>query len=77
MRPFIIDDHEAHEKVLKFKHPVTNDKEDDGWMKPPKQEEANRSSGDKKAKTFSLEEIAKHDGKKASGRLRLDSTDPG
>ena len=65
VRPFIIDDPETHEKVLQFKHPVANNKEDDGWMKPPKKKEEPKSS-EKDGKTFSLEEIAKHDGKDVS-----------
>lgn len=65
VKPFIIISPEGDGEVLKFKHPVANTKEDDGWMKPPKKEEASAKSKEK-SKTFSLEEIAKHDGTNVS-----------
>ena len=56
-------DAKKNQTVVKFKHPVTNKKEDDGWMKPAKKTGASSNKQSDKDRVLSLEEISKHNSK--------------
>ena len=62
MRPKIVQDPDTRLPAVEFEHPVAPGNEEGGWMKPPKDQQADHSRKDD-LKTFSLEEIAKHNSK--------------
>ena len=49
--------------MVQFQHPVAPGNEEGGWMQPPKEQEAQNQDKSNDLKTFSLEEIAKHNKK--------------
>ncbi|KAH9947340.1 Oxidoreductase, molybdopterin-binding domain-containing protein [Amylocystis lapponica] len=61
IRPSLITDPETKQSVIHFRHPVAPGPAEGGWMKPNKEDKLASQSDSRSDKTFSLEEIAKHD----------------
>lgn len=59
VRPKMVQDPETSMPAVQFQHPVAPGNGEGGWMVPPKEEQG-RDNGKSDLKTFSLEEIAKH-----------------
>lgn len=55
----MVQDPETSMPAVQFQHPVAPGNGEGGWMVPPKEEQG-RDNGKSDLKTFSLEEIAKH-----------------
>ena len=69
VRPEIREDHETHEAVVRFVHPVGLGKDEDGWMIPnPEDGEGQSKGGAGSDRVLSLEEISKHSKKAGSSQ---------
>ena len=61
MRPRVVQEAGTALPIVEFQHPVAPGIDEGGWMKPPVTEV--REDKGTPVKTFSLEEVAKHDNK--------------
>ncbi|KAI0701790.1 hypothetical protein C8Q76DRAFT_242105 [Earliella scabrosa] len=69
VRPKVVQDPETSLPVIQFQHPVAPGNGEGGWMIPPKEEQG-EGGGKSDLKTFSLEEIAKHNKEVRRARKR-------
>ncbi|RDX54486.1 hypothetical protein OH76DRAFT_1461500 [Lentinus brumalis] len=63
VRPNIVQDPDTMLPAVEFQHPVAPGNGEGGWMVPPKEQQPDQSGKAGDLKTFSLEEIAKHNNK--------------
>ncbi|KAI0659447.1 hypothetical protein C8Q70DRAFT_1053815 [Cubamyces menziesii] len=63
VRPRILQDEKTFLPVVQFQHPVAPGNDEGGWMIPPVDDDADAKNGNNNLKTFSLDEIAKHNNK--------------
>ncbi|KAI0325977.1 hypothetical protein GY45DRAFT_1374345 [Cubamyces sp. BRFM 1775] len=63
VRPRIVQDEKTLFPVIQFQHPVAPGNEEGGWMIPPKDDDSDAKNANDNLKTFSLDEIAKHNNK--------------
>jgi len=71
VRPSLITDSETKQPAIYFRHPVAPGQAEGGWMTPNKEDELASQSDNSSGKTFSIEEIEKHN-KKDDAWLILD-----
>ncbi|KAI0717397.1 hypothetical protein C8T65DRAFT_717276 [Cerioporus squamosus] len=63
VRPKIVQTPDTMLPAVEFQHPVAPGNEEGGWMVPPKEQQEDQGNQAGDLKTFSLEEIAKHNNK--------------